>query len=386
MSLDHICDIDFCRLIIRQSGMEDKLDRIQRFKGSLMLLLAAFFWGTTFAAQSSAADNIPTFTFNAARSFVGAAFLGMLILIRQRKKGQEKNERNQGGAGSEMRCAKESTGSGIWGAKESTKFVAQNAESSTGSRTRMKKNGAGSGVPSKKGAVFGGGICGLVLFAAMSFQQGGIAAYPEGAAASGRSGFLTATYVVMVAICARFLGKRLHKSIYAAVAVCIAGMYLLCMSGGGNGIYFGDVLGLVCAVFFTAHIMVVDHFSYCESVKLSCMQFLVSGILSAVAMLLFEQPDIHMLAAAAGPILYAGILSSGIAYTLQMEGQKYAEPSVAAIMMSLESVFAVLGGWVVLNERLSVRELAGCALVFTAVILAQLPQKDKKAAFSHHTD
>lgn len=361
--------------MIRQSGVEEKVDRIKRFKGSLMLLLAAFFWGTTFAAQSSAADNIPIFTFNAARSFVGAAFLGMLILIRRRK-GQEKNERNQGGAGSEMRCTKESTVSGVWEAKES----------STGSRTRMKKDGTGSSAHLKKGAVFGGGICGLVLFAAMSFQQGGIAAYPEGAAASGRSGFLTATYVVMVAICARFLGKRLHKSIYAAVAVCIVGMYLLCMSGGGNGIYFGDVLGLVCAVFFTAHIMVVDHFSYCESVKLSCMQFLVSGILSAVAMLLFEQPDIHMLAAAAGPILYAGIMSSGIAYTLQMEGQKYAEPSVAAIIMSLESVFAVLGGWVVLNERLSARELAGCALVFTAVILAQLPQKDKKAAFSHHTE
>jgi len=309
---------------------EDKMDRIKRFKGSLMLLLAAFFWGTTFAAQSSAADNIPTFTFNAARSYVGAAFLGILILIRQRKKGM------------------------------------------------IKDDTVSNRLP-KKGAVFGGSICGAVLFAAMGFQQGGIAAYPEGAAASGRSGFLTATYVVMVAICARFLGKKLHKSIYAAVAVCIAGMYLLCMSGGENGIYFGDVLGLICAVFFTAHILVVDHFSYCESVRLSCMQFLVSGILSTVAMLLFEQPDIHMLAAAAVPILYAGILSSGIAYTLQMEGQKYAEPSVAAIIMSLESVFAVLGGWVVLGERLSARELAGCAMVFAAVILAQLPQKDKKA-------
>lgn len=328
--------------------MEDKVDRIKRFKGSLMLLLAAFFWGTTFAAQSSAADSIPTFTFNAARSFVGAAFLGILILIREGKKRQE--------SGSGIRN-RDSTDSEIGGTKDSK----------------------GSAQIPKKGVAFGGGICGVVLFAAMSFQQGGIAAYPEGAAASGRSGFLTATYVVMVAICARFLGRKLHKSVYAAVAVCIAGMYLLCMSGGGRGIYFGDVLGLVCAVFFTAHIMVVDHFSYCESVKLSCMQFLVSGILSTVAMLLYEQPDIHMLAAAAVPILYAGILSSGIAYTLQMEGQKYAEPSVAAIIMSLESVFAVLGGWIVLNEKLSVRELAGCALVFAAVILAQLPQGKKES-------
>ncbi len=319
---------------------EDKVDKIKRWKGSLMLLLAAFFWGTTFAAQSSAADSIPIFTFNAARSFVGAAFLGTLILMRQ---GRQERKGNGGSQPDNRDCQR-------------------------------------NGWNVKKGAVFGGGICGVVLFAAMSFQQGGISAYPAGAAASGRSGFLTATYVVMVAICARFLGKKLHNSVYAAVAVCIAGMYLLCMADGVGGIYFGDVLGLICAVFFTAHIMVVDHFSYCESIRLSCMQFTVSGLLSAVAAFLFEQPDIHMLEAAAGPILYAGILSSGIAYTLQMEGQKYAEPSVAAVIMSLESVFAVLGGWIVLNEKLSVRELAGCALVFAAVILAQLPRKNGEIA------
>lgn len=322
------------------------MDRIKSWKGSLMLLLAAFFWGTTFVAQSSAADNIPTFTFNAARSFVGAAFLGILILIREGKRRQKSvsGVRNRDSADSEMGNTMDSAG------------VDQ--------------------IP-KKGAVFGGSICGIVLFAAMSFQQGGITAYPEGAAASGRSGFLTATYVVMVAVCACFLGKKLQKSVYAAVLVCIVGMYLLCMAGGVGEIYFGDVLGLICAVFFTAHIMVVDHFSYCESIRLSCMQFLVSGSLSAAAMFLFEQPDPYMLAAAALPVLYAGILSSGIAFTLQMEGQKYAEPSVAAVIMSLESVFAVLGGWVVLKERLSVRELVGCALVFTAVILAQLPRKEQ---------
>lgn len=326
------------------------MDKTKQFKGSLMLLLAAFFWGTTFAAQSSAADNIPTFTFNAARSFVGAAFLGGLVLIQEERKRRA-------------------------GQKKGSDGVVPAVQMNTG----MQK---------KRGALFGGSICGVVLFAAMNFQQGGIAAYPEGAAASGRSGFLTATYVVMVAVCARLSavrerGSRAGKAAEgvffsntdAAVAVCIAGMYLLCMSGGEKGIYFGDVLGLICAVFFTVHIMVVDHFSYCESVKLSCMQFLVGGCLSAAASFLFEEPNVHMLAAAVGPILYAGILSSGIAYTLQMEGQKYAEPSVAAVVMSLESVFAVLGGWIVLGEKLSARELAGCGLVFAAVILAQLPQK-----------
>ncbi len=326
--------------------------KIKNLKGSLMLLLAAFFWGTTFAAQSSAADSIPTFTFTAARSFVGAAFLGLLILIGQWKKGQKM------------------PGEGDEPGSEALEDGAPGKDSQDAVRNHT-------GLRKKKGAVFGGSICGIVLFAAMNFQQGGIAAYPEGAAASGRSGFLTATYVVMVAVLARFQGRKLPKSVYAAVAVCILGMYLLCMSGGIGSVYFGDVLGLVCAVFFTAHILVVDHFSYCESIRLSCMQFVVSGLLSTAAMLLFEEPDIHMLVLAAGPILYAGILSSGIAYTLQMEGQKYAEPSVAAIIMSLESVFAVLGGWLLLNEKLSFRELAGCGLVFAAVILAQLPQMKK---------
>ena len=307
------------------------MDRMRQFKGSMMLLLAAFIWGTTFVAQSSATDNIQTFTFNAVRSFVGAAFLGILILIRQRR-------------GSEL------------------------GEGDSGDDSLPQKKDAGSNV------LLGGVACGIVLFVAMNFQQGGIAAYPDEAASSGRSGFLTATYVVMVAICARFLGKRLHKAVYAAVLVCIVGMYLLCMSGGVEEIYFGDVLGLICAVFFTVHIMVVDYFSRCDSIKLSCLQFLTGGILSAAAMFIFEHPDIHMILKAAVPILYAGILSSGIAYTLQMEGQKYAEPSVAAVIMSLESVFAMLGGWIILNERLSVRELAGCTLVFAAVILAQLPQ------------
>ena len=371
------------------------MNKLKRLKGSLMLLLAALFWGTTFAAQSSAADNIPTFTFTAARSFVGAAFLGLLILAGQWKKGRKPTDNMESGSraeNGETVCAsqKEKNVASCTGREEKTEASCTGREeknvascigreekteaSCTGRKEKTGAVCAGGAGTKKKGAVFGGSICGIVLFAAMNFQQGGIAAYPEGAAASGRSGFLTATYVVMVAVFARFLGRKLQKSVYAAVAVCLVGMYLLCMSGGVGSIYFGDVLGLICAMFFTAHIMVVDHFSYCESVKLSCMQFVVSGILSTVAMLLFEQPNLHMLVLAAGPILYAGILSSGIAYTLQMEGQKYAEPSVAAVIMSLESVFAVLGGWLLLDEKLSGRELLGCGLVFAAVILAQLPQ------------
>jgi drug/metabolite transporter (DMT)-like permease len=301
---------------------------MKHLKGNFMLLLAAFFWGTTFVAQSSAADVIPAFTFNASRSFVGAVFLALAIYVKS--KGQK--------AKVETKKTEEKPPHSIW---------------------------------------ICGMICGAILFASVNLQQSGITAYPDGVASSGRSGFLTATYVVMVALVARFTGKKLHKIIYAAVVVCLIGMYFLCMSGGFSAIYFGDILTLACAVCFTGHILVVDHFSYCDSMKLSCLQFVTCGILSTIAALLFENPDMGQVMAGIVPILYAGILSSGIAYTLQMEGQKYAEPAVASILMSLESVFAVLGGWIVLNEHLTNREMLGCIFVFAAVIMAQIPQMRK---------
>lgn len=304
---------------------------MKKTKGSIMLLFAAFFWGTTFVAQTSASDNIGTFTFNGSRSVVGAAFLGVLIFVRAILKRQNKKEL---------------------------------------SAVERKDT--------RKRTLLGGGLCGLVLFFATNLQQSGIAAYPEGVASSGRSGFLTATYVVMVAILSGIFGKKLHKVVYAAVIICLAGMYMLCMSGGLENLYFGDLLGLLCAVCFTAHIMVVDYFSDCDSVKISCIQFITNAILSLICMGIFEQPAISQLQTAWFPIVYAGIFSSGIAYTLQIAGQKYADPAVASIMMSLESVFAVLGGFVVLHEILKPREMIGCALVFTAVILAQLPQMRKK--------
>ena len=144
-----------------------------------------------------------------------------------------------------------------------------------------------------------------------------------------------------------------------------------------DNLYFGDLLGLLCAVCFTGHILAVDHFNDCDSVKISCIQFITNGVLSLICMAIFEQPAWSDLAAAWFPILYAGIFSSGIAYTLQIAGQKYADPAVASIVMSLESVFAVLGGFVVLHEVLAPREIVGCVLVFTAVILAQVPQMRK---------
>lgn len=310
---------------------------MSNIKGSLILLLTALIWGTAFVAQTSGAEAVGTFTFNAFRSFVGAAFLAVVIIINKSRNSRKNNE---------------SPVSGIRASGDSIPFTWP----------------LGAGI-----------ICGIVLFAAMTFQQYGIGLYPEGVAASGRSGFITATYVVMVSVASMLMGKKQHWLIGVSVAGCIAGMYLLCMSGGVAGIYMGDVFEFLGAVCFTVHIMVIDKFSNADSMKMSCIQFLVIGIISAFAMMFTEDVTFAGIRAALIPILYAGVMSSGIAYTLQMVGQKYAQPSVASIVMSLESVFAALAGWVILGEILKPRELAGCALVFAAVILAQIPgmRRDK---------
>jgi len=301
---------------------------MKNLKGSLILLTAAFIWGTAFVAQTSGAESVGTFTFNMSRSFVASAFLGIVIAVRDR--------------------------------------IGYTRLKVPGDRQERK--------PQTDGWPIRGGIlCGVILFAAMGFQQGGISLYPEGAAASGRAGFLTATYVVMVALIAQFKGKKLNKFVAASVIGTVGGMYLLCMSGGFSGIYTGDILLLLCAVCYTGHILTVDRYSKVDSFKLSCVQFLTCGVLSAVLCVALETVLMEDIIQALVPILYAGVMSGGVAYTLQMVGQKYAEPAVASIVMSLESVFAVLAGGLILHEVLSVRELMGCVLVFISVMLAQIP-------------
>jgi drug/metabolite transporter (DMT)-like permease len=220
-------------------------------------------------------------------------------------------------------------------------------------------------------------LCGVVLFLAMNLQQAGIGLYPKEAAASGRSGFLTATYVIMVAAVVQLRGwkskVRLSPVILIAVIGTVCGMYLLCLSDGLANIYTGDILELLCAVCFTIHILVIDRFADVDSIRLCCMQFIVCGILSFVPMALIERPQSSDILAAGIPILYAGILSGGVAYTLQMVGQKYAQPAVASIVMSMESVFAVLAGCILLQETMTLREMAGCVLMFASVILANVP-------------
>lgn len=318
-------------MLIQKRKKCRKEDAVKNIKGSLILLLAAFIWGIAFVAQTSGSQNVGTFTFNASRSFVGAAFLVIVIMV--------------------VRLS-------------ANKNVKQEI---TSDEYR----------PKTKWPIKGGIICGCVLCTAMSLQQYGISIYPKGVAASGRAGFLTATYVVMVAVLTALIEKKIRPVIVLSVIGCISGMYLLCMKGGFSGIYAADICLLLCAVCFMCHIFAVEHFSSEDGIKLSCIQFATCAVISLILALVFEKPDIGNIVKAAVPILYAGVMSNGIAYTLQIIGQKYTKPAVASIVMSLESVFAVLAGWLILHEVLSIREAVGCVLVFAAVIIAQIPEKEK---------
>lgn len=301
---------------------------MKNLKGSLILLLVAFIWGMSFVAQSKASGIVQPFTYNGIRLIIGALFLTVFLLLRKAVKKAPILERTDE-AGQKI---------------------------------------------TKKQTLISGSICGVVLFLATNLQQLGIEAYPQGVAVSGRSAFLTATYVVMVAIISCIASKKVQPFMLIAVTVCMCGMYALCFGNGINGVYFADLLCFLCAVCFTFHIIVIDRFYRVDSIALSCVQFYVSGVLSLICMLIFETPDISAILSMYIPILYSGIGSSGIAYTLQIVGQKYTKPATASIVMSLESVFAGIGGWIILSEKLSSIEILGCALVFVAVILAQVPQ------------
>lgn len=301
---------------------------MKNLKGSLILFTAAFFWGTTFVAQVNGSDHLGVFTYNASRSFVGFLFLLIVALLNDNRK-----------------------------------------RANTGTAT----------APSKW-PVKGGILCGIVLFFAMATQQTGISLYPKQVAAAGRSGFLTAIYVVIVAVIVAIAGKKLQGFVVISVIGTVCGMYLLCLKDGFSGIYIGDLFGLVCAFCFAGHILVVDHYNRADCIKLSCLQFLTAGTLSLLSCLFTEQIVIKDIIAAAPAIFYAGIFSSGVAYTLQMVGQKYTKPAIASIVMSLESVIAVVAGAIVLHEVLSGREILGCTIVFASVILVQIPGFLKKNA------
>lgn len=300
----------------------------QNLKGSFILCLASLIWGFAFVVQSALADTVPPFLLNCLRSLISVVFLGGVLLI---KKGKTKQP----------------------------VFPKDKTE--------------------RKRVLLGGLLCGLLLTLSVNLQQFGLMYYPEGAAAEARGGFLTSLYVVLVPVFFVFLGKKLRPQVVLAVVLAMGGIYLLCVSGSLGGIYLGDVFVLLCALSFTFHILMIDRFgNHVDGILLSAMQFFVCGALSGVLSFCFEDVVWGLIPTAIPQLLYMGVLSSGVGYTLQIVGQKYAEPTVASLSMSLESVFAALGGWLVAGNVLSLRELGGCALVFAAIVLAQLPQFKKK--------
>lgn len=295
-----------------------------QLKNSLLLLLTAAIWGVAFVAQSVGMDYVGAFTFNAARSIIGAIVLLPVI----------------------------------WFLDKGKPSVSQTpAEKKAGRKT----------------LITGGLCCGIFLCLASNFQQFGIKYTTVG-----KAGFITACYIVIVPILGLFLKKTCSPFIWAAVVLALIGLYLLCIKDGFS-IGKGDFLVLICAVLFSLHILVIDYFSpKTDGVKMSCIQFLVSGLLSGIPALLLEHPQMSSILAAWMPILYAGVLSCGVAYTLQIVGQKGMNPTVASLILSLESCISVLAGWIILGQNLSSREILGCFIMFGAIILAQLPQKPEE--------
>ena len=226
-----------------------------------------------------------------------------------------------------------------------------------------------------KKTLWAGGIaCGVILCIASNLQQFGIME-----ASVGKSGFFTALYIVMIPVIGIFIGKRPGIKLWFCVALAVVGMYLLCMKDGSFTIERADIMLLLCALAFSFHILVVDYFSpKVDGVKMSCIQFFVCGVLSAVGMLFTETPDISNIQAAWLPLLYAGLLSCGVGYTLQIVGQKGINPVIASLIMSLESVISALAGWVILGQVLSPKEILGCVLMFVAIIITQIPIGNKK--------
>ena len=291
-------------------------------KNSLLLILCSFIWGTAFVAQSSG-SGMGAYSFLAGRSW-----LAVLVLV-------------------PTMCVFDAV---------------------------HRRAGASYGWPKTKEELktllLAGLICGTFLFMASAAQQMGISINPSTA----KAGFLTAMYVVLVPVFGLALGRRSSPQLWVSMAIAVGGLYLLCMKNGFGGIESSDWLLLACAVLFSFQILSVDHFSpLVDGVRLSLLQFLVVAVESTVAAFLFESPSMAEFAANALPIAYCGILSSGVAYTLQILGQRDLNPAIASLIMCLESVFSALGGWVLLHQSLSLREGLGCALIFSAVVLAQLP-------------
>ena len=304
----------------------------QKLKSSLLLVLTSFIWGVAFVAQSAGGREIGPHSFICIRYLMGAIVLFFVTCLIDKKM----------------------------------------------KRTPMSKK--------EKGMLIKAGIsCGLCLFTASTMQQLGLFY----GAQAGKAGFLTACYILIVPILGLFLHKKCGMHIWVSVLIALVGLSLLCGIKGDFRFEKADIFLILCAFVFSMHILVIDYFSpKVDGVKLSCFQFFVAGILGIGTMFYFDMGhsvegagvllDSLSTLQAWIPVLYAGLLSSCVGYTLQIIGQRGLEPSVASLIMSLESVFSVLAGWIILKETLSLKELAGCVFIFIAIILAQLPVEKLK--------
>lgn len=290
-------------------------------RSSAMLTLTALIWGVAFVAQSEGMNYVGAFTFNACRFIVGGLVLIPCIFFLRKVNGSQ------------------------W------------AELKREEQLRQRRMG-----------IIGGICCGLFICAASTLQQFGIAQTTVG-----KAGFITSLYIIIVPVLGLFLRKKVGVNIWVSVVIAAAGMYLLCITEGFS-ISRGDFLVFLCAIGFSLHILVIDYFSpKADGVVISCVQFFTAGIISSVFMFMYERPTWDAVTAAWAPVLYAGVMSCGVGYTLQVVAQKDVEPTIASLIMSLESVFSLLAGWVLLGQEMSPKELSGCVLVFGAIILAQVP-------------
>ena len=285
-----------------------------KWTSSLMLFLAACIWGFAFAFQSQGMEHMGPMTFNGTRFLIGAVVLMPVIFLFKKT--------------------------------EDKKIV-------------TKKD--------VKVTVLGGAVCGLCLFAASSLQQFGIQ-YTS----VGKAGFLTTLYIILVPIIGIFFKRKVSAVVWIGAVLSVIGMYLLCVSETMS-INKGDILAFFCAIIFAFHILSVDYFApKTNGIVLSCLQFFTSGICAMVCAFIFEHPTFSEIISGIVPLLYVGVMSSGVAYTLQILGQKNADPTIASLIMSLESAVSVLGGWLILHQKLTGKELIGCLIMFIAVVGVQV--------------
>ena len=285
--------------------------------GNIILIFVAFIWGTAFAVQRIGMEHIEPITFTAARMSLAAVVVGAVSMLQKKKSFSDENEK----------------------------------------------------IEYRKNTLLGGLLCGAFLVSASIFQQVGIV-YTT----AGKAGFITALYILLVPILSFLIFKKKNTLlVWAGVIIGVIGMYLLCMKESLR-LSYGDALICVCAILFSGHILCCDHYAKRGNpIRISSIQFTVTAVVSWIIAFIVETPSMDKIISAAVPILYCGLISAGLGYTLQMIAQRLTEPTIASMLMSLESVFAVLGGAVLLNERMSLREIAGCIIMLIAIILVQLP-------------